>query len=309
MKTIIKIVGIGLIGIVGVLFVIGLIPDSKVIPPGFAGNFIEVEGAQLRVQQVGNGPDILFIHGLPAMLETFDPLVKLLSSSCRLTLYDRPANGFSGAQGDKYTIEYNAHIALELIKKLNLKKVVIVGHSFGCSVAASMALQDASVIKSLVLLGCPCMYYGDGKKSMLGALIALPVFGRGVAFVIGKTVGKSMMEKTLRQAIYPSDPALIETLMANAQKYWTTPKVLVGFSKEKRSSPASRKEMSARYKNVKTKVILIHGQQDQLAPVQHSIDASKTFPNSLIIIWKNDGHFLHYSRPEDVARIILAETR
>jgi pimeloyl-ACP methyl ester carboxylesterase len=310
MKKIIKLFGLGIFCIAGILFVLGLIPDKGSIPAGFVGKYVDIDSVQIRVEQVGSGPDILFIHGLPAMLEVFDPLKKYLSSSCHLTLYDRPANGFSSAKDGEYTIEYNAHVALELIKKLNLKKVVVVGHSFGCSVAMAMALQDTADIKAIVLLGNQCMYYEENmKKSVLGDLFSIPILGRGVAFVIGKTMGKQIMDKSLKQAIFPSDPKLLGNLIANAQKYWTTPKVLVDYAKEKRASPISRKQMMPRYKNIKTKIIFIHGEQDQLVPVKHSIDANKLIENSSLIILKDDGHFPQYTKPEEIAKIIFKEAQ
>jgi pimeloyl-ACP methyl ester carboxylesterase len=310
MSRIFKLSGIVLVCIVGIFFVLGLIPDKGSIPQGFGGKFVTVDGAPIRVEQVGSGPDILFIHGLPAMLEVFDPLKNYLSPSCRLTLFDRPANGFSSAKGSKYTIEYNAHIALELIKKLNLKNVVVVGHSYGCSIAMAMALQDTVNIKALVLLGNQCMYYDEPvKKSMLGALFRIPVFGRGVAFLIGKTMGKKLMDETLRQAIFPSDPKLLGDLIEKAQTYWTTPKVLIDYSKEKRASPFSRKLMVPRYKNIKAKVVFIHGEQDRLVPVKHSVDASRLVERSTLILLKDDGHFPQYTRTDEIAEIILKEAQ
>ena len=71
-----------------------------------------------------------------------------------------------------------------------------VGHSYGCSVAAAMALQDTANIKALVLIGSPCMYYEEYvQKSAFGDVISMPIFGRGLAFVIGKSIAKKTTGK------------------------------------------------------------------------------------------------------------------
>src|SRR5262245_33646619 len=98
------------LGVAGLLYT-----PNTTIPPGFAGKSIDVGGLTLRVLQEGAGRDILMIHGSPGILEDFDAQARALSTSFRVTRYDRPGQGFSGDDGD-YSVEHNAHTALALIE-------------------------------------------------------------------------------------------------------------------------------------------------------------------------------------------------
>ncbi|MCP4129429.1 MAG: alpha/beta hydrolase [bacterium] len=310
MKRLLKNTGKILAGIVIIICILGLIPDGyDTIPEGVKGKYIEINGNKIRYYQTGTGPDVLFIHGLPGMVEIFEPLEKHLSGTNRLTFFDRPGHAYSGTDNYDYTIENNAQTAKALIEKLKLKDVTVVGHSYGCSVAMAMAVENPENVKSIVMLGTYCMYYPDKKTAGINRIFSIPVFGKGFAFITGKTIVPKGIKKALEKSFSPNEALMTDEVLKMSQEYWSTSKGLVTIGKESVKSSDSRIRLSKKYDSIKKRIVFVHGEQDQGARKRHSLDAHKLVKDSELILYDKVGHFPHFVHPEKVAGIIKKESR
>ena len=148
MKKIVKISSIFITIIIILPFVTGLLysPNNN-IPENYIGNKVEINGRMIRYFQTGNGENILFIHGAMGSVEDWEKLYPLLKDKYRVTAIDRPGMGFSDIEKNDYTIDGNAKIVREIIKRLDLKNVIIVGHSYGGAIALRMAIDYDENIK------------------------------------------------------------------------------------------------------------------------------------------------------------------
>ncbi|HEY1406552.1 MAG TPA: alpha/beta hydrolase, partial [Spirochaetota bacterium] len=207
MKKFVKIV----IGIVAVLFaallIVGALSRDKIeIPAGFAGQYVDVNGVKIRYVQKGNGKDILLIHGTPGSIEDWNPVIDTLAQKFRVTAYDRPANGFSSAEGCDFSVAYNAKTAFALIDTLKLSKPLVVGHSYGAAVAMNMATENDPRVKGFVVESSSAYSY-HARKTMLGRLIRLPLVGRGFSVIISSVAG-GMIDKGMKMAFHPNEDAI-----------------------------------------------------------------------------------------------------
>lgn len=117
--------------------------------------FVEAdEGLDLAWAEAGQGPPVVLLHGTLTTLEDMTiSLAERLGRSHRVIAFDRPGFGRStvrrfldagvGRQGERL------HRA---IASLGLESPVIVGHSFGASVALAMAVQEPSRIAGVVAI-------------------------------------------------------------------------------------------------------------------------------------------------------------
>lgn len=113
---------------------------------------IEVHGARLRVRTAGKGPAVLLIHGWTLDLDMWTPQFDALANRFRLIAFDRRGFGMStGAPG----IEHDLADIEQLLAKLSLEQIAIVGMSQGARVALRWAVRFPHRTTCLVLDGPP----------------------------------------------------------------------------------------------------------------------------------------------------------
>lgn len=114
--------------------------------------FIEIRGARLRVRSAGEGPAVLLLHGWALDLDMWTPQLAALANRYRLIAFDRRGFGLSsGAPG----IDDDLADIEELLAKLSVERVAIVGMSQGARVALRWAIEKPAKTTSLVLDGPP----------------------------------------------------------------------------------------------------------------------------------------------------------
>jgi pimeloyl-ACP methyl ester carboxylesterase len=119
-----------------------------------AGRFVTIGRNRIHYVEKGEGPPILFIHGLGANLHHFrHPLFEAFGAGYRLIALDRPGSGYSvRATGATARLPEQAAVIADFIEALGLGKVLLVGHSLGGAVALATALDHPGRVAGLVLL-------------------------------------------------------------------------------------------------------------------------------------------------------------
>ena len=126
---------------------------------GFEGQveMLEIEGTQVKVvaQKARSTDSILmvFVHGAPGSWDAFKNYVvdREIFEKARIISYDRP--GYGGSSNDAMPgIADQANILNGIIDKYRLNKVVLVGHSYGCPIAAKAAFQNDLGIEAVVMI-------------------------------------------------------------------------------------------------------------------------------------------------------------
>lgn len=114
--------------------------------------FIEVRGARLRVRTAGKGPAVLLIHGWTLDVDMWTPQFATLASRYRLIAFDR--RGFGMSTGAP-SIEHDLADIEQLLAKLAVDQIAIVGMSQGARVALRWAMRAPHRTTCLVLDGPP----------------------------------------------------------------------------------------------------------------------------------------------------------
>lgn len=122
------------------------------VPP--AGEFVAAAGRQFHVVEKGEGPAIVFVHGLGGNLRHFDvPLWPHMPAGYRMVAYDRRGYGYSQQDwGNDGRIVTHAGDVVALMDALRIDKAVLVGHSMGGAVSLAAALDHPDRVAGLALL-------------------------------------------------------------------------------------------------------------------------------------------------------------
>jgi pimeloyl-ACP methyl ester carboxylesterase len=128
-------------------------------------------GRQLRYVAAGNDtlPILLFLHGSPGSISYYSRRYADSSLDGRFRMYaiDRPGYGYSGLGDPEPSIEKQAQMIRPLLDSLNkaVHPVIIVGSSYGASIACRLAMDYPGLVDGLVLTG-PAI--GPGRETYFG---------------------------------------------------------------------------------------------------------------------------------------------
>jgi len=121
---------------------------------------LAVNGINFHYWQVGEGPDIIMLHGLTGNLAVWHlKMVPLLRNRFRLTTYDLRGHGHSDMPPTGYTTGDMAEDLRSIMDALGIERAHLVGHSLGADIALHCALRYPQRVGKLVLVeaGIPAL--------------------------------------------------------------------------------------------------------------------------------------------------------
>ncbi|MCB0662842.1 MAG: alpha/beta hydrolase [Saprospiraceae bacterium] len=111
------------------------------------------KGLDIYYESAGSGSTtLLFIHGLGTTGKSWQRVMPPLAEHFTCIAPDLPGYGKSTKSDFPFTIDFFKNSLLLLIEKLGLDQIVLVGHSMGGQIAASMVLENPDVFKGLILM-------------------------------------------------------------------------------------------------------------------------------------------------------------
>ena len=109
----------------------------------------------------GDGPTVLLLHGLASTSRIWDLTAPLLAAGARVLALDQRGHGHSAKPDDGYDFPTIVGDALAFLEGIGSGPAVIVGHSWGASVALNAAANHPDEVAAVVLI--------DGGFGDLGA--------------------------------------------------------------------------------------------------------------------------------------------
>src|SRR4051812_41086378 len=117
------------------------------------------DGVLLAYDDTGESglPPVLLLHGVSSARSTWHRLVPTLDGRCRTPALDLRGHGESGHDPGTYTLEHYAPDVIAFLEDRVDQPVVLIGHSLGGVVAATVAQQRPDLVRA-VLLEDPPLY-------------------------------------------------------------------------------------------------------------------------------------------------------
>jgi magnesium chelatase accessory protein len=129
--------------------------------------FVEAGGLTWHVQQFGDGPAALLIHGTGASSHSWRDVAPLLAERFTVVVPDLPGHAFTrGRPAGGLTLGNMAGALAALLAKLGARPSVIAAHSAGAAIACRMAMDGK--------LAAPILGFGPALLPMGGS--AAPIF-------------------------------------------------------------------------------------------------------------------------------------
>jgi magnesium chelatase accessory protein len=172
--------------------------DGRDWPHREASRFVPAAGLRWHVQRMGGGPVLLLVHGTGSATHSWRGLAPLLAERFTVLAPDLPGHGFTQAppQG-VFTLPGMAKALAGLLRALDARPALVVGHSAGAAILARMCLDGRITPERLV--------------SLNGALLPF----RGLAGQLFSPLAKLVASTSLAPRLFArqaADPAVVERL-------------------------------------------------------------------------------------------------
>jgi len=125
-------------------------PDRRLFP--FESRWLESSVGPVHYIDEGVGPPILFLHGNPTWSFLYRGIVIRLKPRFRCIAIDYPGFGLSIRPEDyDYTPREHASVVRELVRKLDLTGLTIMGQDWGGPIGIRVALDELPRLRALVM--------------------------------------------------------------------------------------------------------------------------------------------------------------
>jgi pimeloyl-ACP methyl ester carboxylesterase len=138
---------------------------------GFAGCLTLVTQHQAEVQP----EPLVLLHGNGSMIQDFasSGLLDKAAAKYRVIVFDRPGFGYSERPRlTVWTPGTQADLIRKALGQLGISQAIVLGHSWGASVAIALALKDPKLVTRLILASG--YYYPTVRSDVLASWQALP---------------------------------------------------------------------------------------------------------------------------------------
>lgn len=272
-------------------------------PP--SGRFIEVDGVRLHVIERGEGAPLVLLHGNGSMIEDFTSsgLVGLAAKRHRVIVFDRPGYGHSTRPRRRiWSPRAQADLIHRALGRMGVSQAVVLGHSWGASVAVALALRHPEAVRGLVLASG--YYYPTVRPDMaLMSAPAVPVLGDVARYTVAPVVSRLIWPLLMRKIFGPAPVP---------PKFGRFPKEMAIRPSQLRAEAAESALLipaaaatASQYPNLTMPVVIVAGSGDRLIdPDRQSRRLHEALPRSTFRKVAGSGHMVHQTRPEAVMAAI-----
>lgn len=113
--------------------------------------YIHYNGGKVYYTDSGDGDTVVLLHGYLENSSVWNGFAARLEKAFRVISVDLPGHGLSKVYGECHTMEFMAGAVKALIDNLNLKKVILTGHSMGGYVTLAFVEAFPELLKAYCL--------------------------------------------------------------------------------------------------------------------------------------------------------------
>jgi putative magnesium chelatase accessory protein len=275
--------------------------DGHDWPNRASSRFVEAAGLRWHVQEMGQGPVILLVHGTGAATHSWRTLAPLLAQHFTVVAPDLPGHGFTETPPTpRLSLDAMAEDLTALLRALGHRPVLVAGHSAGAAVLARMCIDGQITPGSLIGLNGAMLPIGGvaGRfmtpfARMLAASAAVPrlfaQFASREKFVermiaeTGSALEPAGVEFYRRLTCSPGHVAAAIRMMAN----W-------------KLRPLARD-----LPRLATKLVLVTGGNDKTIAPKDAVRVNALVPGSRVVTFPGLGHLAHEERPDEVSSLMV----
>lgn len=217
---------------------------------------VELNGAQTYYEVYGNGSPLFLLHGFTQSSKSWLPFVPDYSNEYEVYLIDLMGHGKSSPFTENVSVSSAAAQLEALVDHLGLDSINAIGYSYGGEVLFQLALLNRDRVRSMVIVGSCGTWNAED----------FPEFVEYLSY-------KNVSNLTWMQEQQISEER-IKNILDQIPNYSVT---------------VSDEEL----RSIKTKTLLVVGDNDPATPLECVIKAKTNLPNAFLWVVPNSEHRVH----------------
>jgi pimeloyl-ACP methyl ester carboxylesterase len=274
-----------------------------------SGHFVSAGDIKIYIQEDGppTGVPVVFIHGFGAWSETWKKTTTVLAAHGFHTVaLDVPPFGFSEKVTDgAFSRQAQAERIIKVLDTLQLKQVILVGHSVGARPTVEVALSAPDRIMALVLVDGALGFGSDGEFAPNDPTFLARVFFDVTPLrnaVLSATATNPLMTKRLLGTFVANPETLTPPILSIYQKPFvvkdSTNRLGDWLKVLSVDQDTSLSGKLSNFSKLTMPTLLIWGDKDTITPLWQGEKLNKTISNSSLNVLKGLGHIPHIEDPD-----------
>jgi pimeloyl-ACP methyl ester carboxylesterase len=272
--------------------------DSKFITVPFDGtDGLDIHYMANELETTGDEPTFVLLHGSLFNVFTWNEVMDFFSERGQVVAYDQIPYGLSEklvagdwAERNPYTPQAAVDQLFLFLDALDVNKVVLVGHSYGGTLAVQAALAKPERVEALILVDA-AVYV---QEEMPAWLLELPQVRRlGPLFARRLGQSESFIREMYLNPDQISNERMTLTTIHTQIEDWD-----VALWEYLRAWGVDKSDFRASIPDIQQPALVITGDGDAVVPVSNSQRLDSEFCNSELVILPLCGHVPHEECPD-----------
>ena len=238
------------------------------------GEYISIQNTLIYYEKYGEGTPLILLHGGMSSMSYFSMVIPELSNHFKVIALDFPGHGRS-YHADTLSYQLQSDFVSEMIDKMRLDSVYLLGCSMGSNVALVLAYDRPDKVKRIICDG--------GIINAAGSKVDL--IKRNESITI-ETLSKSWID--WYNSINPQKENLKKLLIDSKRMAWELP-ILSG----------------SKITSINSRALIMMGDRDGFIKLEHGLELYRSIPNSEFCVLPYGGHCLCNEKPGLVNSIVI----
>jgi esterase len=248
---------------------------------------------KLFFREMGQGPDLIILHGLFGSSDNWLSVAKVLANDYRVILPDARNHGQSPFSPEhNYTVM--SEDLMELITSLNLKHPFVIGHSMGGKTLMKFLSLYPHIVAKAVIADISPRYYTKHHDHILTGLASIPVSTLESRQVADQLLSQHLQDVGERQF-------LLKNLYRDENGHFRWRINLEVLTKEIENIGEGLNETTS----IETPTLFLHGGASNYVTERDLPLIAGIFKNYKIQTIDGAGHWLHAEKPQEFIQDVI----